>query len=102
MNCIRWLKRQLRLELGIPFDGPGPRPRLSRMQAAKIREVMAAIPVGQRTEATLRLAREFNVGRTTIQRAVRGLRPCYRGGVFARRFPELLTGAESKPNSASQ
>jgi hypothetical protein len=69
-QCYHWLRRGLREELGIPFEGPGRKRKLTDSEARAIAIIVLARPHGARERLIEQIAERLAIGRSTLRRAV--------------------------------
>ena len=74
-QCINWLRRELRDELGVPFEGPGRKRRLTEPEARAVALIVAAQPHGTREHMIQRIAERLAIGISTLRRAILTYRP---------------------------
>jgi hypothetical protein len=69
-QCMRELRQELEIEIGVPRENPGRRAILTLEQARIARTLVRAAPRGEKLAVTEELMRVLRVSHTTIWRAI--------------------------------
>jgi hypothetical protein len=69
-HCYHWLRRALRDELGVPFEGPGRKRKLKDAEARAIAVIVLAQPHGYRDRMIENIGERLLISRSTLRRAI--------------------------------